>query len=68
MANEDGPIIFGMFRECLALANKAIKEGRHEDEIRYTFATPGYFLFDLIILPLEIFGVVVDKLEKLLPK
>lgn len=68
MPEEEGPIVFGMFRECWAKAAKASKEGRHEDEMRYTFAAPGYLLFDLAVLPLEIFGVAVEKVGKLLPK
>ena len=68
MSDKKEPIIFGMFRECLAKVAKASKEGKHEDEMRYTFAAPGYFLFDLAVLPLEIFSVIVEKAGKLLPK
>lgn len=60
------PIIFGMARECLAKANKAAKEGRQCDEIRYTLAAPSYLLWDLIFLPAELAGVVLEKLGKLL--
>ena len=62
------PIIFGMFRECLAKANKAAKEGRQYDEIRYSFAGASYLLWDLIFLPAEVAGVVLEKLGKLLPQ
>ncbi len=61
------PIIFGMFRQCLAKANKAAKEGRQYDEIRYSFAGASYLLWDLIFLPLEVTGVLFEKLGKLLP-
>ncbi len=61
------PIIFGMARECLAKANIAAKEGRQYDELRYSLATPSYLLWDLIFLPAELAGVVLEKLGNLLP-